>query len=322
MKRRNVYIGMALIALSTAAVFTFLFLNSTKAIDKGLLNVLNPDGAPQFSHQLNGDFETSLNKPMDVASSNSFIYVTDTNNKRVVVFDLSGAPIFNFGEQGNKEGQFNFPYGIAVDSNNRVFVADLYNGNISIFDEKGKFIDYFAPQYSKDKVISSPGGLRIIDNKVYLTDIESSKAFVFSMEGELILEVGAPGSEDGQFIAPNAITADKEGNIYVVDSGNQRVQVFNKDGEFVSIINGSKGGGGSAFVNPRGIGIDQRGIIYVVSNLTHIIYGFNQEGNQVFQFGSMGEANGQFYLPNGLFIDEKDNVYITDTLNQRVSVFK
>jgi DNA-binding beta-propeller fold protein YncE len=322
MKRRNVYISMLLTSLTTAAVFTFLFMNQAKAVPTGLLEVINPTGAPQFSHQLIGDFDNAMDKPMDVASSNSFTFVADTNNKRIMVYDLAGSPLYHFGEEGNQPGQFRFPYGISVDPLGRVFVADLYNGTISIFDEKGEFIEYFAHEYSKNKTISSPGGLRIVDDKVYVTDIQQNKVFVFGLDGKLLIEIGGPGKEDGEFIAPNAVTADKEGTIYVVDTGNQRVQVFDKEGNFVRIINGTKDGRGeSSFVNPRGIGIDSRGMVYVVSNLTHIVYGFNKEGDQMFQFGSMGESNGQFYLPNGLFVDQEDNVYITDTLNLRVSVF-
>ncbi len=146
---------------------------------------------------------------------------------------------------------------------------------------------------------------------------------VFNLEGELLLEFGEAGKGEGKFIAPNAITADNEGNIYVVDTGNSRVQVFDSEGSFIRIINGSSDGTGtSVFVNPRGIGIDGRGIIHVVSNLTHMVYGFTKEGEQTFVLGSMGEGNGQFGLPNGLFIDDTDQVYITDTLNLRVSVFK
>ncbi|CAH2716864.1 hypothetical protein BACCIP111895_04052 [Neobacillus rhizosphaerae] len=323
MKRRNVYIGMALIAITTAVVFTFIFLNQSKAVDTGLLNVLNPNGAPKYSHQLNGDFDKPLAKPMDVAATNSFTYVTDTNNKRVVAFDVGGNILFSFGEEGTKAGQFTFPYGISVDEKGRVFVADLYNGTISIHDEKGKFIEYFATKASKEKKISAPAGLRIINKKVYVTDIKSNKAFVFDMDGKLLLEIGKHGTKEGEFNAPNGITADNEGNIYVVDTGNQRVQIFNKAGKFLKIINGSnKGKGESIFVNPRGIGIDSRGIMYVVSNLTHMVYGFDKDGKKLFQFGGMGEANGEFYLPNGLFIDQQDNVFITDTTNIRVQVFK
>ncbi|MFC4800126.1 6-bladed beta-propeller [Neobacillus sp. GCM10023253] len=322
MKRRNVYIGMALIAITTAAVFTFLFLNQTKAVDTGLLKVLDPNGAPSYSMSLTGDFNKPFEKPMDVTANGSFTYVSDTNNKRVVAFDAGGNLLFAFGEEGTGKGQFKFPYGIATDNQGRVFVADLYNGNISIFNEKGKFIDYFAKKTFTEKNISSPAALRIIDKKVYMTDIKTNKAYVLDMNGKLLLEVGKPGTKEGEFNAPNGITTDGEGNIYVVDTGNQRVQIFDKDGKFVKIINGSTNGQGeSIFVNPRGIGVDSRGIMYVVSNLTHFVYGFDKDGKKVFEMGGMGENNGQFSLPNGLFIDKNDNVFITDTLNIRIQVF-
>jgi DNA-binding beta-propeller fold protein YncE len=322
MKRRNVYIGMALIAIATAAVFTFLFLNNTKAVDTGLLKVLDPQGAPNYSMSLTGDFDKPLQKPMDVTANGSFTYVTDTNNKRVLAFDAGGNFLFSFGEDGSAKGQFKFPYGISTDDKGRVFVADLYNGNISIFDEKGKFIEYFGPQDSKEKKITAPAALRIIDKKVYVTDIKSNIAYVFDLNGKLLLEIGKPGTNEGEFNAPNGVTADAEGNIYVVDTGNQRVQIFDKKGKFVKIINGSNNGKGeSIFVNPRGIGFDSRGIMYVVSNLTHVVYGFDKEGKKIFQIGGMGEQNGQFYLPNGLFVDQNDNVFITDTVNLRVQVF-
>ncbi|OCA88249.1 6-bladed beta-propeller [Bacillus sp. FJAT-27225] len=322
MKRRTVYILMLVISVSTAAVFTFLFINNSGDIPTGLQAVINPSDAPQFKQHLDSEFGDSLAKPMDVTKSNSFIFVTDTNNKRIVVYDLAGSPLYKFGEEGNKPGQFRFPYGISADNKGNIFVADLYNGNISIFDEKGKFIKYFAEQSVKDKKITSPAGLRIINEKVYVTDIQQNKVMVFDLQGKLLQEIGKPGTGEGEFMAPNAVTADKEGNVYVVDTGNQRVQAFDKDGKFVRVINGTKNGQGeSYFVNPRGIGIDSRGYVYVVSNLTHIVYGFTKEGEQVFQFGSMGEGNGQFQLPNGLFLDDDDNVLITDTLNLRVSVF-
>ncbi|WML24883.1 6-bladed beta-propeller [Neobacillus sp. OS1-33] len=323
MKRRNVYIGMALIAIATAAVFTFLFLNNTKAVDTGLLKVITPNGAPNYSQALTGDFNKPLAKPMDVTANSSFTYVSDTNNKRVLAFDGGGNQLFAFGEDGTGKGQFKFPYGIATDDKGRVFVADLYNGNISIFNEKGKFIDYFAKKVMTDKKIAAPAALRIIDKKVYMTDIKTNKAYVFDLNGKLLLEVGKPGTKDGELNSPNGITVDDEGNIYIVDTANQRVEIFDKAGKFKKIINGSANGKGeSIFVNPRGIGIDSRGIMYVVSNLTHLVYGFDKDGKKVFEFGGMGENNGQFSLPNGLFIDKNDNVYITDTLNIRVQIFK
>lgn len=318
MKRRNVYTGMAVIFLATAAVFIFLFINQTSNLKTGLIDVIDPNGAPSFSYNIIGDFNNTLSKPMDIATTSSYKYVSDTNNKRVQVFDVAGSPLFSFGGKEG-EGEFKFPYGISVDDKGRVFVADLYTGKISIHDAKGKFIANFAEKANK---ITAPAALRIIDKKVYVTDISANKVFVFNMDGKLLLEIGKPGKKNGEFNAPNAVTADEDGNIYVVDTGNQRVQIFDKNGKFVKIINGSKDGKGeSILVNPRGIDIDSRGIMYVVSNLTHLVYGFDKNGEKVFEFGGMGDANGKFYLPNGLYVDQEDTVYITDTVNLRVQAY-
>ena len=145
------------------------------------------------------------------------------------------------------------------------------------------------------------------------------------MEGKLLKEIGEPGLNPGQLRAPNTVTVDRDENIYVVDTGNQRVQVFDKEGKFIRNVNGTaEGSGSSVFVNPRGIGVDSRGIIYVVSNLTHYVFGFDKEepGKSLFSYGGNGESQTQFALPNGLYVDENDYVYITDTMNQRIAVYR
>lgn len=322
-KKKHIYTLSTLIFLVTSVIFGFLFYTNTKLTSLPNL-VTTENSPPKFSRMIYGGFgEDAIDKPMDSALIGQFIYVADTNNKRIQVFDLGGTPIFKFGEEGTKPGQFKFPYGIAGDDKGQVYVADLYNGSISIYDAKGKFIKLFAEKDPAEKILEAPGGLRIIDNKVYVTDIIKSKVLVFDINGSKLLEFGKIGVNDGEFRAPNAVTADKDGNIYVVDTGNQRVQVFDKTGKFLRLFNGSPNGkGNSVFVNPRGIGIDSRGIIYVVSNITHYIYGYDKTGKQLFIFGGNGSANDQFSLPNGLNIDENDTIYITDTNNQRVAIYE
>lgn len=327
MKKSRVYLSMLATFLITSTVFLVLFYLHDKSVFVPVQKVFNDKAQPVYSQMIYGGFgDEALNKPMDVAVINQFIYVTDTNNKRVQVFDLGGTPIFKFGKEGEGKGEFKFPYGVAGDSEGNVYISDLYNGSVSTFDSKGNFLKYFAEQDPRETIIQAPGSLRIIDNKVYITDIQKSKVLIFDMEGKLLQEIGEPGQKNGQFRAPNALTVDKDGNLYVVDTGNQIIQVFDKDGKFLRVINGNQEGKGtSVFVNPRGIGIDSRGILYVVSNLSHNIYGFDLSdttGKSLFTFGSNGEANNQFTLPNGLYVDENDQVYITDTLNQRVAVYK
>lgn len=284
-----------------------------------MLAAATPNAQPQFTHSIYGSFESPLSKPMDVAKIGEFLYVSDTNNKQVQVFDQSGTPIFLFGKAGNKEGEFQFPYGIAGDKDENVYVADLFNGNISIFDSKGEFIKYFQDD---EKVIQSPGGLRIYDEKLYVTDIKANKLFIFSMDGKKLMEIGGAGAEEGKFIAPNAVAVDDDNQIYVTDSGNNRVQIFDKDGNFINIINGSKDGKGAPlFVNPRGVAVDAKGTVYVVNNMSHNIYAYDKDGNEVQVIGGMGTDNGKFYLPNGLFMDNRGALYVTDTINQRISIF-
>jgi DNA-binding beta-propeller fold protein YncE len=320
LKKTTVYIWMSTMVVLSAALFsgiTFLDLGTTL---KPILAQANPTGAePEIRQSFYGSFDAPLNKPMDVTKIGELIYVSDTKNNQIQVFDQSGNNVRTFGKEGTEKGQFQFPYGIAGDKDEQVYVADLYNGNISIFTSKGEFIKYFPDQ---DKLIQSPGGLRIYDEKLYITDIKTNKLFVFNLDGKKLMEIGDAGQDEGKFIAPNAVAVDEDNQIYVTDSGNNRVQVFDKDGKFIRIINGSEDGKGTPlFVNPRGVAVDSNGTVYVVSNLSHNIYAYDQDGKKVRELGGMGTENGQLYLPNGLFIDERNAIYVTDTINQRISVF-
>lgn len=321
-KRNTVYKIQAIIALLSIIIFAYLFYTNTKLND--VFPGVSTNGAPQFARLIYGGFgNDALNKPMDVTLIGQQVYVTDTNNKRVQVFDLQGNPLYKFGAEGVQPGQFRFPYGIAGDSKGNVYVADLYNGCITIHDSKGKFIKYFAETKPDDDVLMAPAAVRIIGDKVYVTDIRKSVGLVFDLNGKLLMQVGKPGTGNGQLKFPNGITADKDGNIYIVDTGNQRVSIFDKTGKFISTFNGSaNSAGGSLFVNPRGIAVDPAGTIYVVSNLTHYIYGFDKNGKQLFVFGGNGAEDDKFCLPNGMYMSEDGTIFITDTVNQRVALYQ
>lgn len=321
-KRKNVYNSMLLTFFVTTAVFVYFFYNQTTTI--AIPKAINPDGPPVYDRMVYGGFgPDALIKPMDVTVIGDLIYVSDTMNKRVQVFDMDGKPIMKFGKEGKGAGEFRFPYGIDGDGQGNIFVADLYNGCISVHDAKGKFVKFFAENKPEDGILDSPGGLRIIDGKLYVCEIRRSQVYVFDLTGNKLMEIGKMGVNPGEFRAPNGVTADKDGNIYVVDTGNSRVQVFNKDGKFLRIINGAKDGKGSSiFVNPRGIGIDTKGRIYVANNLTNFVVALDKDGKKLFEFGGNGSANTQFALPNGLYVDENDQILITDTINQRVAIYQ
>lgn len=323
MKKKTTYIWMGTIVGLTVILFAVIyFFHLQGSAVKVASSVAG--GRPTLSFYIQGDMNNPLDKPMDAAKIGQFIYVTDTNHKQIQVFDSTGTPIFKFGKQGTGKGQFQFPYGITGDKDGNVYVADLYNGNISIFDPKGKFITYFTDDHKKADFLKTPAGLRIYDKELYVTDIQSGNVIKFDLlTGKKRLQLSTATAKDDPLNAPNAVTIDSNKNIYVSDTGNQRLIEYDKNGKFIKIINGSiNGKGDSKFVNPRGIGVEPNGTLLMVDNMTHYVYGFDKNGKQVFQFGGLGADKDQFYLPNGLFVGNNGEIYITDTVNQRVAFYQ
>ena len=115
---------------------------------------------------------------------------------------------------------------------------------------------------------------------------------------------------------------DRNGRLYVVDSFNFRVQIFDHDGNFIKKF-GKLGDASGYFSRPAGIGVDSDGNIYVVDTSISIIsrYLMNRE-NYCSGLGQSGRRTGEFALPSGMFIDKDDKIYVSDTYNKRVQVFQ
>jgi DNA-binding beta-propeller fold protein YncE len=279
-------------------------------------------GVPTFDFMIHGGFaEMQFKKPLAVTVANGRIYVSDSDNARIQVFDNTGNFLFTFGERGYGAGEMQYPYGIAGDRNGNIYVSELRLGRVQVYDGDGTFLREFAPDARQDGRITSPGDMVIMDNTLYLTEITQNHVLLFNLETEeLVKTVGMRGD----LLAPNGIAVDQSGYMYVVDTGRQRVVVYNPDGNPVRVINGTPTGHGtgSVLINPRGIGVDRAGNIYVVSNLSHTIYVFDQEGKQTHQFGGQGDGNTEFMFPNGLYVDPAGRILITDTTINRVAVYR
>jgi DNA-binding beta-propeller fold protein YncE len=278
--------------------------------------------APIFSHYIYGGFgDSALNKPMFATFGNSRIYVSDTNNHRVQIFTESGDTVLKFGSRGNGDGQFFFPYGIVIGPDDSVYVADLYRHEIQVFNQDGEFLRYFGEGTGADIYLDGPA-MMYLDNygRLFVANVNKNNVAVFDLEEETLLQnIGV----EGDVTAPNGVTVDGNGYIYVVDTAGDRVVVYAPDGSRpVRVINGSEDGRGqSIMINPRGIGI-RNNTIYVVSNLSHILMGFDMSGNQLFTQGRKGNQHNQFMHPNGLFVDGRGRTLITDTISGRVAVYR
>ena len=126
-------------------------------------------------------------------------------------------------------------------------------------------------------------------------------------------------AKNGQFAFPQGVAIDPFGNVYVTDLGNNRVEKFDNNGNFLSNI-GAKGSGSGQFSAPVGIAITNNAI-YVVDNVNDKVQKFDLSGNFISQWGSKGSNNGAFLLPKGIAVDSSGDVYVADTGNNRVEKF-
>jgi DNA-binding beta-propeller fold protein YncE len=131
---------------------------------------------------------------------------------------------------------------------------------------------------------------------------------------------GEYGTGDGQFDFPNGIAVDSAGNVYVADTGNDRIQKFDAIGTYLTQWDGSEGDGGR-FSQPKGIAVDSKGNVYVADTSNNRIQKFDADGTHVTHWGEYGVGDGEFSSPMDIAVDGAGNVYVADTFNNRIQKF-
>ena len=132
-------------------------------------------------------------------------------------------------------------------------------------------------------------------------------------------EWGGFGSKQGQINGPSDVAVDDEGNVYVTEYYNHRIQKFSPSGNFL-LQWGGEGSGEGQFLYPSGV-VVSGGIVYVVDFGNSRVQMFSTDGGFIGQWGSAGSGDGQFNMPHGIAVDSKGNVYVADMGNSRIQKF-
>ena len=298
---------------SVTALFEVIFFNIRNIIEN-VEFVRTIGGKPDAPGQFKG--------PEGIAiDSSGAVYVADSGNDRIQVFDARGNFIRQWGGFGFGDGQFKGPEGIAIDSSGAVYVADSGNDRIQVFDAQGNFIRKWGEFGSGDGQFGFPQGIAIDSSgAVYVVDFGNRRIQVFDAQGNFIRQWGEFGFGDGQFNRPFGIALDASGVVYVADSDNDRVQVFGARGNFIRKW-GESGSGDGQFDQPNGIAIDASGAVYVTDTRNGRIQVFDVQGNFIRQWGERGSGDGQFGRPRGIAIDASGAVYVADSSNDRIQAF-
>jgi DNA-binding beta-propeller fold protein YncE len=128
---------------------------------------------------------------------------------------------------------------------------------------------------------------------------------------QFLTKWGNGGVGNGQFDEPAGVAVDGNGNVYVVDRFNDRVQKFSSTGVFMTAW-GSSGSGNGQFDEPRGIAVDAAQRVYVADSFNARVQKFTASGAYLLEWGTPGAGDGQFSAPRAIVADPAGFIYVTD----------
>ena len=235
--------------------------------------------------------------------------------------------LFQFGTQGNGEGQFQYPFDQANNHSGNIYVADTSNHRIQKFKSDGTFIGKWGSFGTGNGQFNQPYSVAVDPSGfVYVVDKQNNRIQKFDGNGYFIKKWGTqsygpiPTAANGTFRLPCGIAIDPSNNIYVADSGNCRIQKFTSDGAFLGKW-GSQGPGDGQFQLPWDVATDQSGNVYVADTNNNRMQKFSSIGAFLGKWGSYGAGNGQFSYPNGVAVDPSGKCYVSDVNHSRIEVF-
>jgi DNA-binding beta-propeller fold protein YncE len=264
-------------------------------------------------------------KPFGVTVHQGRVFVSDTVKRQVFVFDVPEARFFEIGTQS--PGELSKPMGLDVDLQGNLYVCDAALKQVLMYDRDGNYLRSFG----EPEMFDRPAGLTVdpSGDRIFVVDtggVSSNRhrvTVIDAKSGKLLHTISRRGKEAGELNLPRDATFDEDGNLYVVDGGNFRVQVFNRQGDFIKSF-GDIGRRGGQFSRPKGIGMDKNGNIYVADTAFGNFQIFNPEGQLLLAVGSRNANGGpaRFMLPAGLAVDEDGRIYMVDQFFKKVDVFR
>jgi DNA-binding beta-propeller fold protein YncE len=273
----------------------------------------------KFFDYLAGKTAVSMVAPYSVETDSAGrLYTVDTFLRTVLVFDVKDNAYYPFSSDTSK---LMSPIDLAIDENRgTTYVSDSQGGVVNIFHDRGK---KWAGEIGKD-VLQRPTGIAVNPDTSELIVVDTKLANIFRYDlkdHRLKGTFGGRGSADGQMNYPTNVTIGGDGNIFITDALNFRIQVFSSEGKFLKKF-GRAGDNPGYFARPRGVALDSDGNIYVVDGLFDNIQIFDKDFRLLMAFGGPGNGYGQFWLPAGIYIDPNDTIYISDNYNKRVQIFQ
>jgi len=207
-----------------------------------------------------------LGRPMNLDIQDGRLVVPEYFNDHVQVYSLEGAAHTTLGGPGEGKGEFRSPGGVALSGEGAVYVAEFMGHRVQKLDGDGEFLRQWGGDtpsrerggftYPTDVALTDDGTLYVADGYAHRIQVIAPNSEIENAWGG-VFALGIPGPFKGWFNAVSSIALGPEGNIFAVDSYNNRVQKFSPDGEFRTSF------GQDVFDHPVAVAVADNGTVFV-----------------------------------------------------------
>jgi tripartite motif-containing protein 71 len=296
------------------------------------IEVFGPGGEYERTLGISARGPAELTLPRGVAvDPTGRLLVADTDSNRIELF-APGSDVWS-GQWTLAPGRFpgfNAPTGVAVDPVGSVLVGDRGNARVArLWGDGTPLAEIGGPGGLGGAELSGNIAVAVsgTDQESFVADAGHNRILVYGPEGTLRGRwgagggSGAAGTGQGEFDHPQGVAVDAAGDVYVADTGNDRVVKLDPAGSVLAEW-GTRGGSDGRFRSPTGIGLDAAGNVYVLDSENNRVEVFGENGRFLARWGTRGTGPGQLSQPTGLTVGCEGDVYVADTNNNRIERFE
>ena len=273
-----------------------------------------------------GISEGRLQKPRAMAvDDQDQLYVVDMTG-RIQVFTADGEYLRGWRTPAVDNGK---PSGLTIDRDGNLLVADTHYFQVLVYSPLGELLENrtiggtcgHGPgefNFVTDAVQDSAGNYYVGEYGEY------DRIQKFGPDGRFLLQWGSHGSEPGQFVRPNNLAVDDQDRVWVADSCNHRIQVFDTSGNEAKLVKiwGEHGTQPGQLSYPYDLVLDGNGHLYVCEFGNHRVQKFTLDGESLGCWGVSGRRQGELSQPWALALDSRGQLHILDTYNHRVQTIR
>jgi peptidylamidoglycolate lyase len=220
------------------------------------------------------------------------------------------------------------PHGLSVDKTDHVWLTDVGRHQVFEFSHDGELLMTWGTNKvagADGEHFNLPTDVAVLDDgSFFVSDgYANTRVVKFSADGKFEFQWGTKGSNEGEFDLPHGIAVDNQARVYVADRSNSRVQVFDREGRFLTQWKSAEIG------RPYAIAIGADGKAYVADGGDQPseppdrsrALRLSLEGAVEATFGRYGNYDGQFMLAHDITVGHDGAVYVVDAGGLRVQKF-